>query len=77
MKKLNLVCPKCNSTEARQWSREDTHFFDEEFYSVIKEQFGETADCENHYTALCICDDCDHRFKAKVIVNIEAKEIRY
>jgi len=77
MKKLNLVCPKCGSTNARQWGREEIHFFDEEFYSIIKKEFGEDSDCENHYTANCICDDCENHFKAKVMIDIEATEIRY
>jgi len=28
MKKLELKCPVCNSTNARQWAWEDMHFFD-------------------------------------------------
>jgi len=77
MKKLNFTCPKCNSIDARQWSRENMHFHDDEVYEILKEEFGENADCENYYTAKCICDDCDHYFKAIVIIDIQAIEIRY
>jgi len=77
MKKLTLRCPKCNSTNARQWNWKEMRFFNEEFYNIIREQFGENADCENYYIAQCICDDCEHYFNAKVIIDIEAIEIRY
>jgi len=77
MKKLQLICPVCNSTNARQWSREDMHLHDDEFYKFLEKEFGENADTENYYTAKCICDDCDNRFNAKVIIEVQAIEIRY
>jgi len=77
MKKLELKCPVCNSTNARQWAWEDMHFFDNEFYEYLKEEFGENADTENYYTAKCICDDCNNRFDAKVVIEVQVVEIRY
>lgn len=76
MKRLKLVCPRCGSKTARQWGRKDTKIFDEDHYEIMREEFI-NPDCENYFTAECICDDCENHFETKVIIDVQTLEIRY
>lgn len=77
MKKLDLKCPRCGSNNARQWNWKDIRFFNEDFYKKLKKNFGSHVDCNDSYTANCICDDCDYYFNAKVIIEIKCLDIKY
>jgi len=77
MKKLQLICPKCNSKNAREYGKKDIHFFDDLVYEVLRNEFGDNADCENYYTAECICDNCNNHFDVKVIIDVKVVEVRY
>jgi len=76
MKKLELKCPRCSSDKARQYGRKDTIFFDDETNLFFEEEFGKEAG-ENYYIAECICDDCEKFFEVKVIIDVQAIEVRY
>ncbi|MCK9198987.1 MAG: hypothetical protein M0P49_05235 [Bacilli bacterium] len=77
MRKLKLVCPNCGSNDTRQWNRRDTKIFDDDHYETMKREFGNNVDCNNSFIAECICDNCNHYFNAKVIINVEVVGIEY
>ena len=77
MTRLNLVCPRCKSRNVREWVKERFRIFDDDTYVMLNEVYKGQADIQNHYDAKCFCEDCQHRFRIRVNINVEATKIIY
>lgn len=81
MKKPIVKCPKCGSTNTREWSVGSSistdkylaglHLFSDDDYKVFKKEFGDKADTEDYYCAQNICDDCDYHFATKNVIDVK------
>lgn len=81
MKKPIVKCPRCGSENTREWGTgvgiytpnylQGIHIFDDDFYNMMRDKFGESADISDYYCGQNICDDCDCRFATKNIIKVE------
>jgi len=84
MRKPIVKCPKCKSTNTREWSigmaintpnyNSGLHIFDDETYKAFKKEFGDKADTDDYYCAENICDDCGCHFATKNIIDVTVKK---
>jgi hypothetical protein len=51
--------------------------FDEEFYNMLIEEFGEQAETGDSFVAECKCNNCNSFFSAKISIQIEVTNIEY